>query len=206
MTFYGVRYIYISCGFVFSMWPHEIWFYGRSNTQLSKYSNHTCSTWSCRIFIDLKKRSTIFFFIQDDLRIENRKKNLIILVLQWLAEEGYKHIFRSNHSISFYIYFSYIESARQLEHETNLDVSKYDVCDNIDLDTILQEYEFVFFTRKWKIYVFCCLIRSYFYIKFNRYPKLTKKNGLAGKLILFVFFTKNKTKQLRSWIPPLQWH
>lgn len=37
--------------------------------------------------------------------------------------------------------FSYIESARQLEHETNLDVSKYDVCDNVDLHTILQEYE-----------------------------------------------------------------
>ncbi|UJR25459.1 hypothetical protein I4U23_006806 [Adineta vaga] len=75
----------------------------------------------------------------DDLRIENRKRNLIVLVLQWLAEEGY------------------IESARELEHETNLDVSKYDVCDNIGLDTILQEYE------------------SYFYVKFNRYPKLTKK-------------------------------
>ncbi|CAF1594827.1 unnamed protein product, partial [Adineta ricciae] len=75
----------------------------------------------------------------DDLRIENRKRNLIILVLQWLAEEGY------------------IESARELEHETHLDVSKYDVCDNIGLDTILQEYE------------------SYFYVKFNRYPKLTKK-------------------------------
>ncbi|CAF2037071.1 unnamed protein product [Rotaria magnacalcarata] len=80
----------------------------------------------------------------DDLRVENRKKNLIILVLQWLAEEGY------------------VESARQLEHETNLDVTKYDVCDNIDLDTILQEYE------------------SYFYIKFNKYPKLTKKNVSTG--------------------------
>jgi hypothetical protein len=45
------------------------------------------------------------------------------------------------------IFFSYIESARQLEHETNLDVSKYDVCDNIDLDTILQEYELVFFSE-----------------------------------------------------------
>jgi hypothetical protein len=45
-------------------------------------------------------------------------------------------------------YFSYVESARQLEHETNLDVSKYDVCDNVDLDTILQEYELVFFFGK----------------------------------------------------------
>lgn len=77
----------------------------------------------------------------DDQRNENRKKNLIVLILQWLADEGY------------------IESARQLEHETNLDVSKYDVCDNVDLNTILQEYE------------------SYFFVKFNRYPKLTKKQG-----------------------------
>ncbi len=30
--------------------------------------------------------------------------------------------------------------------------------------------------------------RSYFYIKFNRYPKLTKKNGPTGKLIPFVSF------------------
>lgn len=63
--------------------------------------------------------------IQDDQRIENRKRNLIILILQWLTDEGY------------------IESARQLEQETNLDVSKYDVCDNVDLNTILQEYELV---------------------------------------------------------------
>jgi len=43
----------------------------------------------------------------------------------------------------FFYQKRYIESARQLEHETNLDVSKYDVCDNVDLNTILQEYEFV---------------------------------------------------------------
>ena len=30
----------------------------------------------------------IFNFLQDDQRNENRKKNLIILILQWLAEEG----------------------------------------------------------------------------------------------------------------------
>ncbi|CAF4840033.1 unnamed protein product [Rotaria sp. Silwood1] len=83
----------------------------------------------------------------DDQRNENRKKSLIILILQWLADEGY------------------IESARQLERETNLDVSKYDVCDNIDLYTIIQEYE------------------SYFYVKFNRYPKLTKKHGPSSKFI-----------------------
>jgi katanin p60 ATPase-containing subunit A1 len=44
---------------------------------------------------------------------------------------------------NFFVNLSFIESARQLEHETNLDVSKFDVCDNVDLSTILQEYEFV---------------------------------------------------------------
>ena len=51
-----------------------------------------------------------------------------------MSTEGESHLFYSD-------YFSYLESARQLEHETNLDVSKYDVCDNVDLSTILQEYE-----------------------------------------------------------------
>lgn len=54
-------------------------------------------------------------------------------------------------------YFSYAETARVLERETNLDLRRYDVCDNIDLDTVLQEYE------------------SYYYVRFNRYPKVTKK-------------------------------
>ena len=27
-------------------------------------------------------------FLQDDQRVENRKKNLVVLILQWLAEEG----------------------------------------------------------------------------------------------------------------------
>ncbi|CAF0912763.1 unnamed protein product [Rotaria sordida] len=105
----------------------------------------------------------------DDLRVENRKKNLIILVLQWLAEEGY------------------VESARQLEHETNLDVNKYDVCDNIDLDTILQEYE------------------SYFFIKFNKYPKLTKRNGPAAPFASKISskLTSTQPSARRSNVPSL---
>ncbi|CAF1246894.1 unnamed protein product [Adineta steineri] len=106
----------------------------------------------------------------DDLRSENRKKNLIILVLQWLAEEGY------------------IESARQLEHETNLDVSKYDVCDNIGLDTILQEYE------------------SYFHIKFNKYPKLTKKvlaMGAASTSKISAKLASAQSTARRSNVPSL---
>ncbi len=64
---------------------------------------------------------------------------MIILILQWLTEEGYA------------------ESARSFERETNLDLRKFDVCDNIDLETILQEYE------------------SYYYVRFSKYPKIVKK-------------------------------
>ena len=64
---------------------------------------------------------------------------MIILILHWLVEEGY------------------CETARSFERETNLDLRKFDVCDNIDLDTVLQEYE------------------SYYYVRFSRYPKITKK-------------------------------
>ncbi|CAF0935725.1 unnamed protein product [Rotaria sordida] len=106
----------------------------------------------------------------DDQRIENRKKNLIILILQWLVDEGY------------------IESARQLECETNLDVSKYDVCDNIDLYTIIQEYE------------------SYFYVKFNRYPKLTKKHGPSTAAFMNKISSKISNAQpsnRRPQIPPI---
>ncbi|CAF3820669.1 unnamed protein product [Rotaria magnacalcarata] len=106
----------------------------------------------------------------DDQRMENRKKNLIILVLQWLADEGY------------------VESARQLERETNLDVTKYDVCDNVDLYTIIQEYE------------------SYFYVKFNRYPKLTKKNGPTTAAFMSKISAKISNAQpanRRPQIPPI---
>lgn len=34
------------------------------------------------------KSITLCHVVQDDQRTENRKKNLIILVLHWLAEEG----------------------------------------------------------------------------------------------------------------------
>ncbi|CAH1253301.1 KATNAL2 [Branchiostoma lanceolatum] len=75
----------------------------------------------------------------DEQRVESRRKNLLMLILHYLNTEGY------------------LESVKSLEHETNLSLRKFEVCDNIDLETILQEYE------------------SYFYIKFQKYPKITKK-------------------------------
>lgn len=74
--------------------------------------------------------------------------------------------------------FSYAETARSFERETNLDLRKYDVCDNIDLDTVLQEYE------------------SYYFVRFNKYPKVTKKltNSSVSSLNQFhaiLFFLKH---------------
>ncbi|XP_063814702.1 katanin p60 ATPase-containing subunit A-like 2 isoform X2 [Pseudophryne corroboree] len=51
----------------------------------------------------------------------------------------------------------YVDTANVLEAESKLNLRRLEVCDNIDLETILMEYE------------------SYYYIKFQRYPKITKK-------------------------------
>lgn len=64
------------------------------------------------------------------------------------------------------IYLRYAETARSFERETNLDLRKFDVCDNIDLETVLQEYE------------------SYYYVRFNRYPKITKKVVNTSKFLI----------------------
>ncbi|XP_033108615.1 katanin p60 ATPase-containing subunit A-like 2 isoform X4 [Anneissia japonica] len=75
----------------------------------------------------------------EEQRTEQRKRNLLVLVLHHLVDAGY------------------IESAKALESEGNLSFSRFEVCDNIDLPTILMEYE------------------SYYYVKFGKYPKITKK-------------------------------
>ncbi|CAH8867171.1 unnamed protein product [Trichobilharzia szidati] len=75
----------------------------------------------------------------EEQRTTARKKNLLILVMHYLSEEGY------------------VESANSLSKETNLDFRKYEVCDNVDLETVLLEYE------------------SYYYVKFQKYPRITKK-------------------------------
>ncbi|THD21752.1 Katanin p60 ATPase-containing subunit A 2 [Fasciola hepatica] len=79
----------------------------------------------------------------EEQRNEARKKNLLILVMHYLSEEGY------------------VESAQSLSRETNLDFRRYEVCDNVDLETVLLEYE------------------SYYFVKFHKYPRITKK--MPGK-------------------------
>ncbi|CAO2594477.1 Katanin p60 ATPase-containing subunit A-like 2 [Lemmus lemmus] len=73
------------------------------------------------------------------MRTEARRKNLLILILHYLTQEGY------------------IDAAKALEEETKLGLRRFEVCDNVDLETILMEYE------------------SYYFVKFQKYPKMVKK-------------------------------
>jgi katanin p60 ATPase-containing subunit A1 len=61
--------------------------------------------------------------------------------------------------------YRYAETAKTFSKEINFDLKRHDVCDNIDLDTILQEYE------------------AYYYIRFNKYPKIIKKVSSTLDLI-----------------------
>ncbi|KAI3380741.1 hypothetical protein SNEBB_001563 [Seison nebaliae] len=76
----------------------------------------------------------------DDQRVKDRKKKLLALVFRWLEDEGY------------------IDTSKNLQSETSVDLRRYLVCDNIDLDIILQEYE------------------SFYFVKFKRYPKITRNS------------------------------
>ncbi|KFO34376.1 Katanin p60 ATPase-containing subunit A-like 2, partial [Fukomys damarensis] len=73
------------------------------------------------------------------MKTEARRKNLLVLILHYLTQEGY------------------IDTAHTLEQETQLGLRRFEVCDNVDLETILMEYE------------------SYYFIKFQKYPKIVKK-------------------------------
>ncbi|XP_014767657.1 katanin p60 ATPase-containing subunit A-like 2 [Octopus bimaculoides] len=74
----------------------------------------------------------------EELKTSQRRKNLLILIIHYLTEQGYR------------------ESADCLTKETNIDVNRYETCDNIDLETILMDFE------------------NYYHLKFSKYPKLTK--------------------------------
>ncbi|KAL2099910.1 hypothetical protein ACEWY4_004304 [Coilia grayii] len=75
----------------------------------------------------------------EGLRIEARRRNLLVLIYHHLTEEGY------------------VETANCLDKETRFGLRRFEICDNVDLDTVLMEYE------------------SFYFIKFQKYPKLTKK-------------------------------
>ncbi|KAJ8286790.1 hypothetical protein GJAV_G00043310 [Gymnothorax javanicus] len=80
----------------------------------------------------------------DEMRTEARRRSLLVLIFNYLMDEGYA------------------DTASTLEQETNLSLRRFEVCDNVDLDTIIMEYE------------------SYYYVKFQKYPKLTKRLPETG--------------------------
>lgn len=57
---------------------------------------------------------------------------------------------------------SYVSAAVALDQETNGGVRRFEVCDNIDLEMVLMEYE------------------SYHYVKFQKYPKLIRRTAELG--------------------------
>ncbi|XP_034457913.1 katanin p60 ATPase-containing subunit A-like 2 isoform X1 [Hippoglossus hippoglossus] len=75
----------------------------------------------------------------EDLRTVMRRKSLLILIYHHLLGQGY------------------MEAAAALDQETNGDARKFEVCDNIDLEMVLMEYE------------------SYHYVKFQKNPKLIRR-------------------------------
>uniref|UniRef100_A0A8C9SQH8 Katanin p60 ATPase-containing subunit A-like 2 n=1 Tax=Scleropages formosus TaxID=113540 RepID=A0A8C9SQH8_SCLFO len=105
----------------------------------------------------------------DELRNETRRRNLLILIFHYLKEEGY------------------MDAAGVLEQETSFGLHRFEACDNIDLETILMEYE------------------SYYFIRFQKYPKLTKKvpetcNGKKKvySLVNISFLNPGESRQARS--------
>lgn len=77
--------------------------------------------------------------INREKRENERRKNILILILRYLINMGYS------------------ESAFKLQEDTNLDLDKYDVADNMDLYIILSDYE------------------EYFELRFNKKPKIVTK-------------------------------
>ena len=56
-------------------------------------------------------------------QLADRKRNVIVLIQAFLRAEGY------------------VSSLQQLESETNVSLQRFEPCDNIDLLSIVAEYE-----------------------------------------------------------------
>ncbi len=78
-----------------------------------------------------------------DQAMEDRRKNLLLLMTHHLLDYGY------------------LGAAEKLQAESGLSYQQYVVADNIDLITILQEYE------------------TYYNLKFNKKPKFARKRDVT---------------------------
>uniref|UniRef100_A0A671T770 Katanin p60 subunit A-like 2 n=1 Tax=Sinocyclocheilus anshuiensis TaxID=1608454 RepID=A0A671T770_9TELE len=86
-----------------------------------------------------------------------RRRNLLVMIYHHLLEEGY------------------MDSAKALEKESRFALCHFEACDNVNLETVLMEYE------------------SYYFIKFQIYPKLTKKLAEQGEILLLFTHSQEST-------------
>ncbi|XP_039291434.1 katanin p60 ATPase-containing subunit A-like 2 isoform X3 [Nilaparvata lugens] len=80
---------------------------------------------------------------EEEKRSQDRKRNLLCLIHQYLLDEGY-HL-----------------TAETFDNESHI-TKQLTVCDNIDLSTVLQEYE------------------TYYFLRFQKYPKICRKTTAAA--------------------------
>uniref|UniRef100_A0A0A1WZL4 Katanin p60 ATPase-containing subunit A-like 2 n=1 Tax=Zeugodacus cucurbitae TaxID=28588 RepID=A0A0A1WZL4_ZEUCU len=95
---------------------------------------------------------------EDDIRNASaRRRNLLFLTQRFLAD------------------FGFYQAAEALKNEARLPAEEYELCDNIDLDSIYLEYA------------------SYYHLKFGKYPKIVRKLKPTVKVEVSSK-TKSKTK------------
>ncbi|XP_061589175.1 katanin p60 ATPase-containing subunit A-like 2 [Cololabis saira] len=81
----------------------------------------------------------------DELKTEMRKKSILVLIYHHLLGQGY------------------VAAAVALDQATNGVMGRFEVCDNIDLEMVLMEYE------------------NYHYVKFQKNPKLIRRTTEPGE-------------------------
>eukprot|EP00927_Polykrikos_kofoidii_P065582 TRINITY_DN61319_c0_g1_i1.p1 TRINITY_DN61319_c0_g1~~TRINITY_DN61319_c0_g1_i1.p1 ORF type:complete len:579 (-),score=101.25 TRINITY_DN61319_c0_g1_i1:54-1790(-) len=82
--------------------------------------------------------------LSEEKKIADRRRNIIVL------------------SSRFFMDLGYVETVRQIQADTNINLDKVDAADNVDLTTILTEYE------------------DFYEMRFGKKPKITRKGNGCG--------------------------
>ncbi|CEM32841.1 unnamed protein product [Vitrella brassicaformis CCMP3155] len=79
--------------------------------------------------------------LTEEKRAQERRKSAVVLATRFLLDQGY------------------VESAREIQRETGVDLDKVDAADNMDLMHVMQEYE------------------EWYQLRFDKAPRFTRKSG-----------------------------
>lgn len=88
-------------------------------------------------------------FEKEEQREIDRKRNTLVLIMDYMRMHGYH------------------ESVEKLQNETNKTLNAYVAADNMDLSTIVQEFE------------------EFYRIKFGKTPRLIRKRSADGNICIF---------------------